>query len=156
MPVLKGFNRSYLSCLETSRQVSADIIPFWHELNLAEELICQMELCLVEIVNNVFEHSYQSVEGDKVEIESYCEDGGLTLVVKISDYGTAMPSDLLANKLEEDFVVPEPDDPETWTVSNRGLRIVQELTDKTEYMTETGRNTLTLFRSTQELSELSG
>ena len=153
--VLKGFNRSYPSRLDTSRAVSADIIPFWHELNLAEELICQMELCLVEIVNNVFEHSYHSVEGDKVEVESYCENGKPTLVVKISDYGTAMPSDLLSNKLEEDFVVPDPEDPDTWTVSNRGLRIVQELTDKTEYMTEIGRNTLTLFRHTQQHSELS-
>ena len=151
MKALKGFNRIYPSRLDTSREVSADIIPFWHELNLAEELICQMELCLVEIVNNVFEHSYHSIEGDKVEVESYCEQGSPTLVVKISDYGTAMPSELLTDKLNEDFVIPDPDDPDTWTVSNRGLRIVQELTDKTEYLTEIGRNTLTLFRDTQQI-----
>ncbi|MCL1125249.1 ATP-binding protein [Shewanella surugensis] len=154
MPVLKGFNRIYPSSLNTSREVSADIIPFWHELELAEELICQMELCLVEIVNNVFEHSYHSVEGDKLEIESYCEQGNPTLVVKVSDYGTAMPLDLLDDKLTEEFVVPDPEDPETWTVSNRGLRILQELTDKTEYISEIGRNTLTFFRHTQPESGL--
>lgn len=151
MKALKGFNRIYPSRLDTSREVSADIIPFWHELNLAEELICQMELCLVEIVNNVFEHSYHSIEGDKVEVESYFDQGSPTLVVKISDYGTAMPSELLTDKLNENFVIPDPDDPDTWTVSNRGLRIVQELTDKTEYLTEIGRNTLTLFRDTQQV-----
>ncbi|WOT05050.1 ATP-binding protein [Shewanella youngdeokensis] len=140
------FHKAYLSSLEASREVAEDILPYWNSLKLDETIVSQMELCLVEVVNNVYEHSYLNTEGKKFEATSFLSANN-ELIIEISDFGQSMPDGLLDDLLSTDFVEPVADDPETWLVSRRGLKIVKELSDKLEYFTQQNRNTLRMQRS---------
>ncbi|MCL1049296.1 ATP-binding protein [Shewanella abyssi] len=140
------FHKQYLSSLEASREVAEDIVPYWNSLGLDESIVGQMELCLVEVVNNVFEHAYGNRDGDKFEATSYLSSANV-LIVEISDFGQSMSNDVLEDLLSTDFVEPVADDPETWLQSRRGLKIIQQLSDKLEYFSHQNRNTLRLERS---------
>ena len=142
----RTFHKEYLSSLEASREVAEDIVPYWNSLGLSELVIGQMELCLVEVVNNVFEHAYENNEGDRFEATSYMTKAQ-DLIIEISDFGNAMPSGLLQELLSSDFVEPVADDPETWLQSRRGMKIIQELSDKLEYFSHQNRNTLKLQKN---------
>ncbi|MEZ9198930.1 ATP-binding protein [Shewanella sp. 10N.286.54.B9] len=142
----RTFHKEYLSSLEASREVAEDIVPYWNSLGLNELIIGQMELCLVEVVNNVFEHAYRNNVGDKFEATSYLTKAQ-NLIIEISDFGHSMPNDVLEELLSTDFVEPIADDPDTWLQSKRGLKIIQELSDKLEYFSHQNRNTLKLQKS---------
>ncbi|MCL1140595.1 ATP-binding protein [Shewanella pneumatophori] len=141
----RTFHKQYISSLEASRLVADDIVPFWQQLNIDLSIIGQMELCLVEIVNNVFEHAYGNTEGPLFDISSHLNDKQ-QLTIEISDYGNAMPKHILEDLPTADFVEPVADDPTTWLQSSRGLKIVQELTDTIEYTSTDKRNTFKLLK----------
>ncbi|MCL1059724.1 ATP-binding protein [Shewanella gelidimarina] len=142
----RKFHKEYLSSLEASREVADDIVPYWNSLGIDESIVGQMELCLVEVVNNVFEHAYGNNDGDKFEATSYLTNAK-DLIVEISDFGQSIPHGVLEELLKTDFIEPLADDPETWQQSRRGLKIIQELSDKLEYFSHQNRNTLKLQRS---------
>ena len=141
------FHKQYSSCLEASRTVASDILPFWQSLGIDVVVIGQMELCLVEIVNNVFEHAYSNLEGAKFEITSYLSDTS-KLIIEVSDYGDSMPTHILKELPKMDFIEPIAADPNTWLQSRRGLKIIQQLSDKMEYNSNENRNTFKLQRQT--------
>lgn len=138
------FHKQYTSSLDASRHVADDIVPFWQQLRLDENIIAQMELCIVEIVNNVFEHAYANIEGPSFEICSHLDDKQLT--IEICDYGTAMPNQILEDLPTTDFVEPVANDSSTWLQSNRGLKIVQQLADSLEYTSNKKCNTFKLVK----------
>ncbi|WP_257982782.1 ATP-binding protein [Shewanella sp. GutDb-MelDb] len=142
----RKFHKEYLSSLEASREVADDIVPYWNSLGLDESIVGQMELCLVEVVNNVFEHAYGNNEGHKFEATSYLTNTK-DLIVEISDFGQSIPHGVLEELLKTDFIEPLADDPKTWQQSRRGLKIILELSDKLEYFSYQNRNTLKLQRS---------
>lgn len=142
----RTFHKEYFSSLEASREVADDIVPYWSSLGINESIVGQMELCLVEVVNNVFEHAYGNNDGAKFEATSYLTNGK-DLIVEISDFGQSMPHGVLEELLTTDFIEPVADDPETWLQSRRGLKIIHELSDKFEYFSHQNRNTLKLQRS---------
>ncbi|MFT5788629.1 MAG: serine/threonine-protein kinase RsbW [Shewanella sp.] len=142
----RKFHKEYLSSLEASRKVADDMVPYWESLGLDESIVGQMELCLVEVVNNVFEHAYGNNDGDMFEATSYLTNAK-DLIVEISDFGQSIPHGVLEELLKTDFVEPLADDPETWLQSRRGLKIIQELSDTLEYFSHQNRNTLKLQRS---------
>ncbi|GIU17818.1 ATP-binding protein [Shewanella sp. MBTL60-007] len=141
------FHKQYSSCLEAPRAVASDILPFWQSLGLDVTVIGQMELCLVEIVNNVFEHAYSNLEGAKFEITSYLNDTK-ELIIEVSDYGDSMPTNILKDLPKMDFIEPLATEPSTWLQSRRGLKIIQQLSDKIEYNSNENRNTFKLQRQT--------
>ncbi|MGS0729522.1 ATP-binding protein, partial [Shewanella sp. 0m-11] len=128
----RTFYQQYSSSLEASRTVASDILPFWYSLGLDTALIGQMELCLVELVNNVFEHAYANLDGAKFEISSYVNDTK-QLIIEVADYGDSIPKNLLDDLPKMDFIEPLEYDPSTWLQSRRGLKIIQQLSDKIEY-----------------------
>nr|WP_276521531.1 ATP-binding protein [Shewanella sairae] len=121
--------------------VAADIVPFWQQLNIDVCIAGQMELCLVELVNNVFEHAYGNTEGAAFDITSQ-------LSIEVSDYGSPMPPDILKNLPTADFIEPLTDDPSTWLQSKRGLKIILQLTDSMEYISDKSKNTFKLLKKT--------
>lgn len=143
----KIFHKEYLGSLEASRQTADDIVPYWNSLGLDASIVSQMELCLVEIINNVFEHAYGNKEGGKFETASYMTNNH-DLIVEVSDFGKPIPNGVLEALLSTDFIEPLANDPKTWLQSQRGLKIIQELSDKLEYFSHQNRNTLKLQRST--------
>ncbi|GIU40419.1 hypothetical protein TUM4438_01540 [Shewanella sairae] len=137
----RTFHKQYSCSLDASRMVAADIVPFWQQLNIDVCIAGQMELCLVELVNNVFEHAYGNTEGAAFDITSQ-------LSIEVSDYGSPMPPDILKNLPTADFIEPLTDDPSTWLQSKRGLKIILQLTDSMEYISDKSKNTFKLLKKT--------
>ena len=63
------FNKVYKSSLGTSRLVSQELNAYWLKMGIANELISQLELCVVEMVNNAFIHAYKKKLGLPVELK---------------------------------------------------------------------------------------
>lgn len=142
---IRTFHQQYSSSIEASRLVASDIVPFWRRLNVDVSIIEQMELCLVELVNNVFEHAYGNIDGAAFDITSYLDTDNL-LTIEISDYGSPLPAHILDDLPATDFIEPIADDPATWLQSNRGLKIVLQLTDAIEYTSDKSKNTFKLLK----------
>lgn len=137
------FSSTYPSSIEASRFVSNDIKIYWASLNISEDTINQAELCLVEMVNNAYEHAYLNQDGPVIEVKSYLQTPDL-LITEISDYGQALPQEVLVQSTEQSFIVPEEDKPETWLTSGRGFIIVDQLMDTIAYENKDGKNTFYL------------
>ncbi|MGF1786489.1 ATP-binding protein [Photobacterium swingsii] len=141
------FNKQYKSSLDVSRDVAEDIKAFWLDVGLKEDVIDQIELCLVELVNNAYEHAYQLNEGEPIELNSYIKNN--ELVIEIADYGESMTDEEFEKAVKGTFIEPDPEDPETWTTSGRGFIIVVQLTDNLEYEKAGGKNTFKLYKKTE-------
>ncbi|MUK92740.1 ATP-binding protein [Aliivibrio fischeri] len=139
------FSNTYLSSLEASRMVSNDIREYWGALNISEDIINEAELCLVEMVNNTYEHAYLNQEGSLIEVKSYLQTENI-LLIEISDYGYALNTNGLAQQIPNDFITPEKDKPETWLTSGRGFLIVEQLMDSIIYENKDGKNTFYLSK----------
>lgn len=110
---------------------------------LTPEEINSVELCVVEVVNNVIVHAYANESGHPVEVElRYLPDRELEIVV--SDSGRSMSEG--SEGLQERSVALNPDDPETWLVSGRGLAIVKRLMDSSCYRSCEGRNSFYMIK----------
>ena len=104
--------------------------------------INRLELCLVEIVNNAIEHAYGNESGHPVEV-SVCL-GKEQVVITVSDRGQEMPAEILGDREEPEM---DPDRPETWLCSGRGLHIVNKLMDDVSYTSTDGKNSLVMVKS---------
>ena len=103
--------------------------------------INRLELCLVEIVNNAIEHAYGNESGHPVEVSV-----GLSkekIVITVSDRGQKMPAEILSDREESEM---DPERPETWLCSGRGLHIVDKLMDKVNYISKDGKNSLEMVK----------
>ncbi|WP_051786471.1 ATP-binding protein [Endozoicomonas numazuensis] len=101
--------------------------------------INRLELCLVEIVNNAIEHAYENKAGYPVEI---CVDLDKTMMnIAVSDWGQSIPDEVIQDKAE---VAVDPEYPETWLCSGRGLHIVNKLMDQVSYESDQGKNSFTM------------
>ncbi|WP_062269938.1 ATP-binding protein [Endozoicomonas arenosclerae] len=97
--------------------------------------INRLELCLVEIVNNAIEHAYDNEAGHPVEV---CVDLDNTMMnIAVSDWGQSIPDDVIEDKAEPAM---DPEHPETWLCSGRGLHIVNKLMDQVSYESDEGKN----------------
>lgn len=137
------FLNTYTSSIAASRTVSEDIRGFWESLNIHPDTINETELCLVEMVNNAYEHAYLNQDGPLIEVKSYLQTPTL-LLTEISDYGQALPQEYLAESSGRDFIIPEEGKPETWLTSGRGFLIVEQLMDTIAYENTDGKNTFYL------------
>jgi serine/threonine-protein kinase RsbW len=141
------FKQQYKSSLEVSRNIANDVKAYWAGIGLGPDVIDQIELCLVEMVNNAYEHAYHSEDGCPIELTSYVNDKN-ELVTEISDYGQSMSKDEFTKAINNEFIEPDPDDPETWPTSGRGFIIVVQLTDNLEYINLGDKNTFRLYKNT--------
>ncbi len=146
-PINGNFKQKYKSSIGVSRYIAADIRPFLASVGLATESIEQVELCLVELINNVYEHAYNSLDGHPIEIASYLKDKN-ELVIEISDYGYAMTKTAFDDAINAEFVEPVLEDPKTWTTSGRGLIIIVQLADNLEYSRQGEKNTFKIYKKT--------
>ncbi|MGF1868988.1 ATP-binding protein [Photobacterium indicum] len=143
------FKQQYKSSLEVSRNIANDVKAYWAGIGLGPDVIDQIELCLVEMVNNAYEHAYHSEDGCPIELTSYLNDKN-ELVTEISDYGQSMSKDEFTKAVNNEFIEPDPADPETWATSGRGFIIVVQLTDNLEYINLGDKNTFRLYKNTKK------
>lgn len=147
--VKNEFKQQYKSSLEVSRNIANDVKAYWADIGLGPDVIDQIELCLVEMVNNAYEHAYHSEDGCPIELTSYLNEKN-ELVTEISDYGQSMSKDEFTKAINNEFIEPDPGEPETWMTSGRGFIIVVQLTDNLEYTNLGDKNTFKLYKNTNQ------
>ncbi|WP_299013173.1 ATP-binding protein [uncultured Photobacterium sp.] len=143
--LLHRFNKQYESSSDISRYIADDIRQFVSQLDVIDGVVEQVELCLVEIVNNAYEHAYHYVDGCTIEISCLINSDG-DLLVAVSDYGSSIAEDEFKQYINSEFIEPNPEDPSTWVTSGRGLIIVIELMDKLDFIKEGSKNTFVLHK----------
>ncbi|MCL9774822.1 ATP-binding protein [Vibrio methylphosphonaticus] len=145
------YSNTYKSAIETSRLAVDDLKEFWRSSLLNENNIGELELCVVELLNNTFEHAYDGKDGQLIEVVSRCNES--KVLVDISHFGSSMSQEEFHSVLEADFIAPDPNDPETWVTSGRGFMILAALLDEIELTQEGDKSTFTLIKRVQrELS----
>lgn len=105
---------------------------------------CQdVELCFVEIANNVVEHAYCDANDRLFRIGISLEQA--SILISIIDNGNTMDSKYL--EVSPVFKEPDVNDPESWTTSGRGIQIVLDIMDEVTYSTENGENTFAMRKN---------
>ncbi|MCG7499811.1 ATP-binding protein [Vibrio sp. Of7-15] len=144
--VKQHFAKHYESSLEVSRHVSDDLTTFLNQSGVGSEVIEQLELCLVEIVNNAYEHAYLLDDGKPIEVDAtVCENA--EVIIDVANYGIPMTDDEFQSAVNKEVVIPDPDDPSSWSISGRGFMIVTQLSDGLEYFQEGTKSTFRLSRN---------
>jgi serine/threonine-protein kinase RsbW len=104
-----------------------------------------VEVCLVEVVNNSIKHAYGGDATHSVAVDVGFEAHELTL--DVWDRGKAADPEWIHRDHSEAFDL-DPDRPEDFSESGRGLAIIQQVMDSFEYTPGTERNR---FRLTKRL-----
>jgi anti-sigma regulatory factor (Ser/Thr protein kinase) len=113
------------------------------EWGLSSERRALLELAVVEAATNVVRHAYGG-RGGRVELD-LARDGA-TISLSVVDSGTAFdPTGVPAPR------EPDPGDPSTWPEGGMGLPIIRAACDELHYLSEGGRNRLTLHLRVAEL-----
>lgn len=113
------------------------------EWGLSHERRSLLELAVVEAATNVVRHAYGG-RGGRVDLE-LARDGA-TIALSVVDSGTAFdPTGVPAPR------EPDPGDPSTWPEGGMGLPIIRAACDELHYLSEGGRNRLTLHLRVAEL-----
>lgn len=113
------------------------------EWGVSSERRALLELAVVEAATNVVRHAYGG-RGGRVDLELSREDAVITLAVV--DDGTAFDPTRVPPPRE-----PDPADPSTWPEGGMGLPIIRAACDELRYLSEGGRNRLTLHLRAAEL-----
>ncbi|CAM2065148.1 ATP-binding protein [Sulfidibacter corallicola] len=107
--------------------------------SLAQDVAYQVELCVVEMINNVIEHGYRFETGNPIRIEMKFEEGrvGVTLV----DHAEPIESC--------DHQAPQfdPEDLESLPENGYGRFLVDQIMDRVDYHRENDRNYLYMEKS---------
>jgi serine/threonine-protein kinase RsbW len=126
------FKQCYTSSNDVARIITQDINDFAVKQNLSYDVMNQIELCMAELVNNAYEHAYELVDGCPIEVACHLKENN-ELIIEVSDYGQSMSRKEFESAVNAEFVVPDPEIPETWTTSGRGFIIIVQLTDSLIY-----------------------
>jgi len=102
----------------------------------SDALLGCIELCVVEIANNVIEHAYKEKDNLAIFFKVNLSKTEVSLV--ISDEGDSMPDSTLAKRVDWNLV--DKNDTTSWEVSGRGLQLVKDLMDDVSYWTESDNN----------------
>ncbi|MGD8777340.1 MAG: ATP-binding protein [Ignavibacteria bacterium] len=113
--------------------LSTSIRTFCLEHSIKHEKIMEIELCLIEALNNVIKHSYESKENNQIEIDIIIETD--TIDIYIHDYGIARTN------FERPTLEFDPEDIENLPEGGMGLFIIDNLMHETKYTSENGKNT---------------
>ncbi|WP_252179930.1 ATP-binding protein [Endozoicomonas sp. 4G] len=123
------------SQLANTRLVAMAVRGLCAMTTLSPVEVNRLELCLVEIVNNAIEHAYDNQAGHPVEV---CVSLDKTMInISVSDWGQTIPDEVMQDKAEK---VVDPEHPEIWLCSGRGLHIVKKLMDHVAYESNQNKN----------------
>jgi serine/threonine-protein kinase RsbW len=148
MTTAQVYRASYLSSIDTSRAVANDLIEFWNSAHISPGVISKLELCVVELLNNTFEHAYQEQNGYPIDIECRIENN--VVDIDISHYGEGLSESSFKAAIAADFVEPDKNDPLTLTTSGRGLIIVASLSDSIQMTLDNSKSTFHLKKKIAE------
>lgn len=136
------FESTYPSSLDASREAGEQLTNFLSTHQIDDITVTQVELCIVEMVNNAYEHAYQEQEGKPVTVSCVISplDEGHSLEIEILDSGQTLTPQELQEALSKDFIEADPEDETTWDTSGRGFTIVKAIMDSVQVNTEGNLN----------------
>lgn len=105
--------------------------------NFSSVEVSRLEICLVEILNNIIEHAYSYQTGHTVEVIVTLTP--LVMGITISDWGFSIPA---KEQAALQGITEGVDMPSDYQVNGRGLFIVKHLMDSVGYSSEAGKNSL--------------
>jgi serine/threonine-protein kinase RsbW len=108
------------------------------EKNIPKDDCDEIEICVVEALNNIIEHSYGRIESHQIKIELIFEK--LYLQIKITDKGNRRKN------FEKAELKINPSDIQSLPERGMGLFIIEKLMDKTSYETQNDSNTFTMTK----------
>ncbi len=108
------------------------------EKNISKDDCDDIEICVVEALNNIIEHSYGRIESHQIQIELIFEK--LYLQIKITDKGNRRKNFKKAElKVNPSYIQSLPE-------RGMGLFIIEKLMDKTSYETQNDSNIFTMTK----------
>ncbi|WP_162674645.1 ATP-binding protein [Vibrio variabilis] len=143
------FLRNFESSIDASREIAAALREFWGQQDIQTPVIHDLELCVVELANNVYEHGYQEKDGKLIEVG--CRVAAKQIEVTINHEGLSLDSDVMNEMLSAPLQELDLDDPLSWATSGRGFYILNALMDDVSVSESNG---VTSFRLTKHLSSL--
>ncbi|AUI88277.1 response regulator [Vibrio azureus] len=140
--------RSYYGSLESSRRASKDVTAFLNVQFVPRNIVQAMELCVVELMNNAFIHSYKEQDGQQIEL--LCEvfkESEPKVMISITNFGEAIKESVFQSHVSREIQAPNLLDEASWSASGRGLMLIAEMTDDFYFKTNSYGNTFTVFKS---------
>lgn len=134
------------SCYDHISLIAQGIMTMVGSYVKTQKLQGSIELCLVEVANNVVEHSYHGQNDHSITFEITLSNKQVTLLV--IDNGESMTLGKMNKVIDWDDL--DKDDINSWETSGRGLQIVRELMDEVSYRTESGVN---YFKMVKQIPE---
>ncbi|PNQ53928.1 response regulator, partial [Vibrio agarivorans] len=134
--------RLYYGSLENSRIASKDVAVFLNVQSIPSTIIQTIELCIVELMNNAFIHSYQEQEEKKIEL--VCEvfkDSEQKVLINVTNFGEPIEESLFLSYISKEIQAPNIFDETSWLPSGRGLMLITQMTDDFYFRTNSRGNT---------------
>lgn len=125
------FKRTYGSSLTHSRSASKDVVRFLMGHQIPLNAIQSLELCVVELMNNAYIHSYSEIEGQPIEVECRVGDDQVSgfVELRVSDCGAPINEKTFIQHKNKQIEAPNLMDDDSWSSSGRGLMLVAQLSD---------------------------
>lgn len=139
--VMTRFLRKFESSTDASREIATALLEFWGQQGVQTPVIHDLELCVVELANNVYEHGYQEKDGKVIEVG--CRVAAKQIEITINHEGLSLESDVMNEMLSAPLQELDLDDPLSWATSGRGFYILNALMDD---VTVSENNGVTRFR----------
>ncbi|HHX8438113.1 ATP-binding protein [Vibrio diabolicus] len=111
-----------------------------------------LELCVVELMNNAYIHSYSEIEGKPIDVECRirCDQMSDFIELRVSDYGASINEMTFNQHKNKQIEGPNLMDDDSWSASGRGLMLVAQLSDQFKLEKEIGKNTFVLVKRNGE------
>ncbi|MCA2487811.1 ATP-binding protein [Vibrio alginolyticus] len=125
------FKRTYGSSLTHSRSASKDVVRFLMGHQIPLNATQSLELCVVELMNNAYIHSYSEIEGLPIEVECRVGDDQVSgfVELRVSDCGAPINEKTFIQHKNKQIEAPNLMDDDSWSSSGRGLMLVAQLSD---------------------------
>ena len=126
------------SRLENTYLIGLYIKTLARDLKLDNEQTYLVELAVIEAINNVILHAYESQTGNPVTVEIIIEEDEITF--QIFDNGKSM------QRSDVQDLCFDPSDKSSYPEQGMGLTIMKKSMDKIEYKVMKDKNQLTMIK----------
>lgn len=141
---MSRFLRKFESSTDASREIAAALMEFWGQRGIQTPVIHDLELCVVELANNVYEHGYQEKDGKVIEVG--CSVEAKQVEITINHKGLSLASDFMNEMLSAPLEEFDLDDPLSWATSGRGFYILNALMDDVSVSENNGVTSFRLIK----------
>ncbi|GMQ46750.1 ATP-binding protein [Vibrio sp. 10N] len=141
---MASYQMRFNSSIDTSREIAAALLAFWQREGIQAPLVHDLELCVVELANNIYEHGYQEQNGKVIDVS--CTVLAQKIEITMSHAGLSLKPDRMDEMLSTPLQELDPTDPLSWATSGRGFFILNTLMDEVSVHENKGLTSFTLIK----------